>query len=474
MFNLSLETALSSLRAQQLALDITSHNIANANTPGYTRQRVNFAPNTPYPVPSLFAPMQPGQVGTGVTIASIERVRDTFMDIEYRKELMNLGYWEARYDALDKIQLIVNEPSDTGLNQLMDRFWNAWQELAKNPENLATRAVVQQTAQALAETFNHLRGQLDSLQNDIDFAIQANVEEINSIARQIRDINDQIFKTNVVKFNANDLMDQRDELLNKLAKLVDFTLIDNQDGTISVDIGGKKLVDSLTADSFKVEKNATTGFFDVQWSDGSAVTFTSQKGELTANIKARDNDVQTMKDYLDSLASTLISETNNLHAQGYVLDSPMTNPGYNFFSGTNAKDIALSAEVSANLNNIAAAANPNSGDGGIALQIAELKDKLTMTLPGSTTPTATFNDFYRTIISRLGVDAQEADRMYQNEQLLSKNLNNKRMESGGVSIDEEMANMILYQNAYSAAARIVTAIDEMMDIVVNRMGVVGR
>ncbi|GAV26141.1 flagellar hook-associated protein FlgK [Carboxydothermus islandicus] len=473
MFNLSLETALSSLRAQQLALDITSHNIANANTPGYTRQRVNFAPNTPFPVPSLFAPMQPGQVGTGVVVASIERVRDTFMDIEYRKELMNLGYWETRFDVLDKIQLIINEPSDTGLNQLMDRFWNAWQELSKNPENLATRAVVQQTAKALVETFNHLRGQLDSLQNDIDFAVQANVEEINSIARQIRDINDQIFKTNIVKFNANDLMDQRDELLNKLAKLIDFTLIDNQDGTISIEIGGKKLVDGLTVDAFKVEKNAN-GFFEVFWSDDTPVTITSQKGELAANLAARDVDVQTMKDYLDSLAQTLIIETNNLHTQGYVLGSPMTNPGYNFFDGTDAQTIALAPEVSANLNNIAAAKTPSPGDGEIALAIAQLKDKLTMTLPGSTTPTATFNDFYRTIISRLGVDAQEAERMYQNEQLLTKNLNNKRMESGGVSIDEEMANMILYQNAYSAAARIVTAIDEMMDIVINRMGIVGR
>ncbi|GAV22536.1 flagellar hook-associated protein FlgK [Carboxydothermus pertinax] len=474
MFNLSLETALSSLRAQQLALDITSHNIANSNTPGYTRQRVNFAPNTPFPVPSLFAPMQPGQVGTGVVVASIERVRDTFMDIEYRKEVMNLGYWETRSDALDKIQLIINEPSDTGLNQLMDKFWNAWQELSKNPENLATRAVVQQTAQALAETFNHLRGQLDSLQNDLDFAVQTNVEEINSIARQIRDINDQIYKTNIVKFNANDLMDQRDELLNKLAKIIDFTLIDNNDGTVSIDIGGKKLVDGLNVNSFKVVKNAN-GFFDVQWSDGTPVNLTAQKGELSSNIVARDVDVQKMKDYMDSLANTLITEVNNLHHQGFVLGSTSPTPdGPDFFTGTDAKTIALSSAVSNNLNNIAAGATNSSGDGGIALQIAQLKDKLTMVLPGSTTPTATFNDFYRTIVSRLGVDAQEADRMYQNEQLLTKNLNNKRMESGGVSIDEEMTNMILYQNAYNAAARIVTAIDEMMDIVINRMGVVGR
>lgn len=215
-----LEVAKRGMFTQQSALYVTGHNIANANTPGYSRQRVNFVQTEPYPPASMNRPQIPGQMGTGVEAGSIERVRDSFLDIQYRGENNKLGYWEARADALKKMEDIMNEPSDSGLSKTMDQFWQALQDLSVNPENEGARSVVRQRGLAVVETFHYLYDSLSQIKKDLGHEIGVTITEINSLAQQISKINQQISEIEPNGYLPNDLYDERDRLIDELSKLV--------------------------------------------------------------------------------------------------------------------------------------------------------------------------------------------------------------------------------------------------------------
>jgi flagellar hook-associated protein 1 FlgK len=467
---LGIETAMRAIMAQRKATETAGHNIANANTPGYSRQRVNLTGSfDPYAVPSLGRPELPGQLGTGVRITDIERVRDQFLDLQVRNESANLGYWEVKRDGLQKVEVILNEPGDNGLNNIMTAFWNAWQELSKNPESLAVRSEVRQRGITLAETIQHLHRQLTQLQADLNFNVGVTVDKINTIATQLADLNWQIARSVVVGDNPNDLRDRRDLLIDELAKLVDISVTEQADGTVAVAIGGRNLVEGIKADALQVVSDPlNNNFYAVQWSDGTPVDFTS--GSLAGMIWTRDTGVANILGQLDELAETLINEVNATHQAGYGLDG---STGNDFFTGTGAADIAVAAGILSDLNTIAAASDAAKlpGDGTNALKLAQLKDALTMP-PGS--PTGTFGDYYRSLVATLGIDTEQALRMAENEEILVNQLENRRQAVMGVSIDEEMANIVKFTHAYQAAARALTTLDEQLDIIINRMGLVGR
>ncbi|MEW6573311.1 MAG: flagellar hook-associated protein FlgK [Bacillota bacterium] len=468
---LGFQTALRALMAQRKATETAGHNIANANTPGYSRQRVELqACDTPFTVPSLGRPEVPGQLGTGVDIVSIERIRDNFLDLQVRNEQGNLGNWEVRRDSLQKVEVILGEPTDNGLNNAMVEFWNAWQELSKTPESLAVRSEVRQRAITLAETIRHINGQLEQLQDDLNFNVGVTVDEINTIASQLADLNQQIARSVSVGDNPNDLRDRRDLLLDELAEMVNITVTEQPDGMVDVAIGGRNLVQGTTVDALQaVPDPLNNNFYEVQWSsDGIPVTMTS--GSLLGMIWARDTGIADVLSQLDELAVTLIDEVNALHQAGFGLDN---STGNDFFSGTGASDIAVAAGILADLNTIAAATDVAKipGDGSNALAIAQLKDALTMP-PAA--PTGTFGDYYRSLVATVGIDTEQAVRMTENEEILLGELENKRQSVMGVSIDEEMANIIQFSHAYQAAARVLNTLDEELDIIINRMGLVGQ
>lgn len=200
-----IETALRSLQAQQLALEITGHNIANANTPGYSRQVAGLAASSPYTNPAFNRPTTAGQIGTGVAVETITRMRDQFVDVQIRQENQSLGRWQARNNNLHQLELIYNEPSDTGIANALDQFWTSLQELANRAENTSVRAVVQQQAVILTDTIRSVHDQVAQLQNDLNQEISTRVSEINSLANQIADLNEQIGKVTSLGDNANDL-----------------------------------------------------------------------------------------------------------------------------------------------------------------------------------------------------------------------------------------------------------------------------
>lgn len=466
-----LEIAKKALFAQQQSLNITGHNIANANTEGYSRQTgVQAATYLNYD--SGFGnPTWAGLMGSGVKVEDIRRMRDVFVDHDFRMENRALGEWEARRDALKKIELIFNEPSDNGIRSVFDSFWAAWQELSKTPESLETRAIVYQQGLTLADTINHIYRQFNDMLKQANFTLETKVQDINSIARQIADLNNRIMKVEVTGNNANDLRDKRDLLVDRLSKIVNIVVDEDRYGMYTIAVQGAALVSGTSYSEMAFDADDPDCL--VTWKD-TGRTVGASSGELKGLLAVRDEIIPFYIDRLKTLSDNLAAEVNGLHRTGYGLrdETTGTDPtGLDFFQTVTGSATEL-IKVNTDLEDetkIAAASDPDlPGDGSNALAIALLKDKVVTAL------SSTMDDFTKTMISTLGVDAQEAVRMVDNQNLLISQISHQRASVSGVSLDEEMANMVKFQHAYNAAARMVTAIDEMLDVIVSRMGVVGR
>lgn len=503
-----IEVSKRGLFAQQSALNTTGHNIANANTEGYTRQRANMQATPGIPYPGLNNSTEPGLLGTGVSVVGLQRLREDFLDVQLRTENKHFGYWEARRDVLQKVEGIMNEPSDTGLQKVMDELWKSWQDLSQNPESLSARAVVRQRAIAVTETFAALNTSLTELQTDLDNVVATKVIDINSMAQQLANLNRQIGDVVPHGYQPNDLYDQRDLLLDKLAKLADVKVTNLNSGMIQVTIDGKELVNGRNAVVMAVEKDATTGFNNITLG-GEA--FVPASGGLLGTFEARgiptldqntglttiQGPVPDMISKLNTLVESMAKEVNDLHVKGMNLtdiDNRKDNPtaaleALEFFvpkdatKPLSASNMQVNPKILGSLNSIAAAQAEDPatstgtsfyGDGRNALAIAGIKFKsLTLTSVSGGIESTTLDDFYRYSIAQLGVDSQEAVRMEKNSELLVGQVDTNRQSVSGVSIDEEMAEMVKYQHAYSASARVMTSMDEILDKVINGMGRVG-
>ncbi|MDN5346730.1 MAG: flagellar hook-associated protein 1 [Clostridia bacterium] len=491
-----INTALRGLLTHQKALETTAHNIANANTPGYTRQQVIMAATPAYPVPAMSRPGGQGwQVGTGVDAQEVRRIRDEFLDKQIWHESHTLGAWERRRDVLQEIEVVFAEPSDTGLSTLMSQFWASWQELSKYAESSPVRTTVVETATALAEALRHTYQQLETIREDINQMMEIKVIEINSLARQIADLNKQIAAIKAAGDQPNDLMDQRDKLLDELAKIIDFRVQEQGDGSVQVflaDSSGNYTIDlvEVNTNGKLVRKldvnrdgdnNTIITWVDNDLSDGitvanDAVNITN--GELYGLQVVRDEQLAVFKANLDTLANGLRDRVNVIHQAGKDLHG---NDGRVFFTGNNgAADIDVNPAIRSDVTLIAAAGTAGGpGDGSNALSIAQLQHELLQESDSDSdgyvdtlvtgSGGVTFDDYYKNFTARLGVAAHEAVRMVENQNVLVQQLTNRRESISGVSLDEEMAYMIQFQHAYNAAARMISTFDEMLDTIINRM-----
>lgn len=470
----TLNLANRALIAQQLGLDITGHNIANANTDGFTRQAAEIQAATPFTVIGTTRPMQPGQLGTGAIVANVKRFRDGFLDLQFRQENQLLGQWEATRDALTRVEQTFNEPSTEGLSGAMSRFWNEWSALANNPESQASRKALAEASVTLTTQMNQLYGNLEGQQRELDRQVGLRVLDINNLLDQVARLNNQIIGIVGAGDQPNDLRDQRDVLLDNLSKLVNITYSESENGAVTVNIGGRTAVFGNQAFLLKTQEQTSNGFSGVYWVDDfkeangiplDQVNITS--GQIYGDMQVRDVVLADVLGSLQSLGATLITQVNDMHSQGFGLNDVTGLP---FFAGTGAGDIAVSSIILGDLDNIAAASQQLSpGDGSNALAIHDLQRALVMN-NGS----ATMEDFYSGVVANLGVLTQQASGMATNEALLSSHLAQQRQAIGGVSLDEETTNLIRYQHAYNAAARVVTVVDEMLEKVINGMGIVGR
>lgn len=450
-----LNTLLTALRANQQALYVTSHNVANANTEGYSRQVVNLE--------ALTAPggMQISeQIGQGVQMAQINRVRNAFFDQQFRAEDQALGYYTTRHDALDQLQTIIGEPSDKGLRNTLQRFWGAWGDLANQPDSQADRAAVREAANALADSIRHQATQLTDLKHSLDQTVATKAQEINSLADQLATVNKEVVAAAATGSTPNDLMDKRDLLLDKLSSLERIQVQAQSNGGVSVVAAGGLLVDGATAHHM-LPTSGPNGTTALTWDyDGSAVT--PAGGELLGLTTARDTLIPNYQNQLSTLTSALVQAVNTQHAGGVGLNGATGNP---FFDpASTPSSIRISTPVAADLKNIAAAMTAAPGDGTNAQAIAALQRAPTVN-------GGTLDDYYSGAVSGIGVATQVAQRGESTEQVLTQQINNLRQSAGGVSLDEEMTAMIKYQKSYEAAARMVTAMDSLLDTVVNRMGI---
>ena len=460
--SVSLNTALSALLAQQAAVDATSHNIANVATPGYSLRRIRMQATL-----GSFAAGGLPVPGTGVEVVGAERVRDLFIDFQIRVGNHAAGRYAARASSLQRVEIALGEPGDGGLRAAMSQFWNSWRDLANAPDSFATRTVVVQVGQTLALTAQRIRASLAALRDEADARLKTDIAEISSLTAQIAGLNAQVVRLASPGSDAGDLNDRRDLALDRLSTLVDVRYMQRDDGSVDVTIGGRSLVRGNSALAIYGDPNvANNNYVDLKFvADDAAVTVGD--GEVRGLLDQRDTDLPARLADLDALVGQVISDVNTAHAAGYGLDGVT---GRSFFSGADASDIAVAAAVVADLNTVAAATNWDAvtgtppGDGSNASAISDLQYARNLL-----TGTATYDQFYEGFVASLGAATRDTERLTETQELVLRQLEQVRQSASGVSLDEEMVQLMRYQRAYEAAARLVSVVDEMLDTLINRM-----
>ncbi|WP_284036444.1 flagellar hook-associated protein FlgK [Neobacillus sp. 114] len=470
-----LEIGKRSILAQQTALSTTGHNIANANTVGYTRQDAVLQATNPLAYPSKNNGTAPMTMGTGVEVTELKRIRDGFLDQQYRKEQQKAGYWEATASALSNIESVFNEPSDFGMNSTLDRFWQSFQELAKNPDTLAVRTVVVANGKAVADSFQSITAGIEQIEKDLQTQLNGKVSDINSSAKEIADLNKQIALMTANGYQPNDLLDKRDLLLDKLSKMVNIQVATDQTGMVSVNVDGVALVNGK--DSFELSVDTQTGEAAIS---GNQVDLEGGeiKGLVDSLIGASPNSISSLRNNLDSLAKTIAEQMNAIQAGDDARNLDDIKAGTQlekvlFFvdkdDPTQPPKDAASMIVNPKLVDfpakLAAATSNSIGDGSNAAAMGNLQF-LKVDIGGNNT---TIGDFYQMVIGNLGIGVNEAERYRDNANMVSQQVDNRRLSVSGVSIDEEMTNMVRFQQAYNAAAKYVSAVNDMLDTLINRM-----
>lgn len=442
----------------QTAIQVTGHNIANANSEGYSRQKAVLEAAIPIS-------LSPGQVGSGVETTEIKRIYDKFLTAQVNSEKHGLGRWEAQRKGLERAEIVFDEPSGFGLSQAMADFWNAWQDLTNNPSGHTERVNLLAKSQNMTSSFNKISSDLMRQQEDLDTSIVGTVNEINNITGKIAELNQKITETEVTGLKANDYRDQRDLLLKDLAEKIDFDSFEDNYGKVAVFAGnGRTLVDDSFSWNLTTQTNIN-GHEDIMWIDGDGnlnnITAEIDSGQLKGWLEVRDVAIDDYLTRLDDLASTMITQVNALHTNGFDLNG---TAGIDYFSGTSAFDIDVNVNIANDVNLIAAATTAAGvpGDNSNALAIANLNNGLFMSAG-----TATFHDYYNSLSSDVGSGVGEAIQYYDHQHAMSRNVDNIRESVSGVSLDEEMMNLVKFQHAYTAAAKLVTKVDELIATVMD-------
>jgi len=587
----TLNIATRGLNAQQTAIDVTSHNIANANTDGYSRQRATMETTSPLGMPSMNNATGPGQLGTGVQVSSITRIRDSYLDYQVRTGNGTKGLYDGREQFLSSIQSVINEPSDTGVSSLIGKVFDSWQALSTSPELSNTRTVVVQQSKALTDQLNSTYNQLISLKSDSKDVIKQDVVDVNSMLNQIDDLNKQIRSVSIGGEEPNDLMDKRDLLEDQLSTKIGITIdkksFEGNDikATVNGVTGDTSLVTSISSDDVKrlsyissivptgTQKAGEDGSYVVTYYKNADMSTDANKVTMTMSLSSdqytsldqgrvlwADKDgyaVDNSGNRLDGTDSDgmpiIAGTTNNLttatgaaiqlfkpstgELNGYMsvqadIDvyvnqlnslakgiafsvnavlSGTTDPtaATNFFvnSDATATTSAVDAETGITAGNISVNqsiikdvmtlnvgkdATSGSTDGSKALAIAQLRDvKLNIQGINSSTTRATFTGvltddatlgvktissssdgmtiggYFTDTVNRLAIQTQEATRIGTNQDAQLSSLEQSRTSVSGVSLDEEMANLIQFQHAYQANAKIISTVDELLDVIIN-------
>jgi len=468
-----INTALTSLYAQRRGLDVAGQNIANVNTEGYTRQRVRLAAQTGTMHPGIYTTTD--QVGSGVSVAGVERNRNNYLEERGRVEHANSAYLSSQKAAYDQIESVLAEPSDTALQARLHDMWDAWNDVANNWQDPSTRTALIERSRTVAITLNDAHG---SLSNQFD--AQANemtayVDQVNTLAGTIADMNQQIVVSQAAGLAPNELMDQRDSKVMELSELIGATAHGKPDGSVNVYVGGTALVEDFSARSLRTAGPTTldgitaTSKATLQWTDTG--TDATPGGTMGAMLDTMNNIIPGIVTDLDTVAAKIASTVNLAvagdgtlaHPAGFTADG---TPGTPFFTGTTAATLTVAITRPEDV--AFSVGDPNDPttpalDHGVADALSDVGNS-------GTGPDAD----YQAMIGRLGVSAQATGRRSEIQDAVTDQVDTSREAESGVNLDEEMTNLLTYQRGYEAASRVLTTIDSMLDQLINRTGLVGR
>ena len=451
----ALHVALSGLRAAQLAMDTASHNVSNANTAGYTRQRVDMASRYPRMTPN-------GQVGLGVKVTDINRVRDTFLDARYRSSVSARNNIEARASFFDRAEQILAEP-EMGVTAELGSVFDAFEDLALNPSDEASRVAVIEQLGALTGRVAAVGTGLNSLRQDGVVSIRSTIQEINNALDQVAKLNVAILDASTAPGSPNDLMDQRDILLDRLSELAGVSVAIEDNGNARVMIGGISLVNGSTSRPLSYDE----GTGQVLHASGVALV---PGGELRGLQLSVTEDVPAMITRLDDFVRDLTDALNTTHAAGFTAAGAPGGPLVTFDAGSPATTFRVVITAPADVATASSAGPPYpTFDGSNAQRLSDLRS--TLSASGGT---QSLLDSYRTFVTALGQESATARRSSETQAGLSSAADLARSSSHAVSVDEEMVSLIEFQRMYEAAARVITTVDQALDTVINRMGIVGR
>jgi flagellar hook-associated protein 1 FlgK len=616
---MGLEIGKRGVQVHQQAQNVTGHNIDNARTEGYSRQRLEMKAFEPIYLPGLNRAETPGQIGQGVTVERIERIRDQLLDRRIVAQASSEGYWKARDPYVMMMEQMYLEPGETSVRSKMDTFWDAWQELSMYPADTAPRAAVIERGKTLIDGIHNRYEGLKGLQEQVDRDIQLTVAQVNEYTRQIAALNGDITRIKAMGDNPNDLMDRRDLLVDRLSAIIDITIDSRDPDEFMVHTAGLVIVQGKVGRQLELHKGIDDeGYSHIFWQD-TKQEIRFNRGSLGALLEMRDETINGEIRTLDNMTMNFVDLVNEIHSKGYGINGVT---GLNFFSeypfvanvngnydrngdgtfdssyiyrinGANALEaqaqpgfegvITLSgpngnvlvpynstdtvsdiisrinnsgAEVVARLNregrlslkgtpaqpidgvhenpdfvirhvedsghfltgyagllgqdgvfdwgsadavanlrngadySVAPIAHPsgwievnpdlvkdatsvasgfgfngnaaNPGNGDAAHAIASIRNS-----PVMVGQLATFDDYFADSVGRMGLLGEQSEKALATEKLIMKELNDMRQSISGVNIDEELANMIRYQHGYNAAARFVSTVNSMLDVLMR-------
>ncbi|MCX8064635.1 MAG: flagellar hook-associated protein FlgK [Candidatus Hydrogenedentes bacterium] len=558
----ALDIARSGMLVAQVQLDVTGHNIANANTEGYSRQRVDVTTQMPNYRPY-------GVVGRGPAVAGINRIRETFLDSIYRQQYSAFGRCENIATYFTRIEDIFQEPGENGFSSRLARFFDALQDFAGNVEQDSVRVSLVTEGVALANSLNELARQIYLIESDVNEEIRTNIEQINSLLKRIAEYNRNIRDSEISGKKANDLRDGRDLLLDQLSKIISISTRERDDGQVDVILGGVEIVGGTR---YRALKAVVDNSIDPSRPDFLSVVFEDNNekaiipdGTLAGMLRVRDNYLREIKQQLDELTKAIVGAINSIHSQGrglelysttlasYISASSSTiplsnlnlpfdinngsfqilvydslgnlaetltisvdpntnslnditasinassylsasinpqgylsispNPGYSFrfandssgflnafqlnpfFTGYTAKNISVNPELIRNprlLSSGTSSNNSETGDNTSALAMAQLRTRKILS-----NSTQTADEFYQSLIVKVGVNARSNLDILEMERNFIRDFSQRRQEVSGVNLDEEVTNLLLFQRAYEASARIVVVTDRMLEALLN-------
>ena len=445
----AMSIASGALAADQGAMDATTNNVANANTPGYSRLRPVLAENDPIVVGSV-------TYGQGVALQKLESLRDPILQLRIDEETQQQGQLNTFVSAMQQAQ--VQFTTSTGdIGTQISNFFSSVNQLATDPTNLSLRQGILTAAGNLAGAFNNTANSLSQQKASLDLNVTQDVQQVNQLTGQIAQLNSQISELQGVNQDASALVDQRDVLMGQLSTLIDVTTIQSDNGLTLTTANGAALV--VGNQSFDLTTQTNAGVQDI-YAQGTDITSQLTSGQLAGLVQVRDQTIPGLLSNLDTLASGLANAMNNANQSGFDLNG---KAGGDLFVAPSVSGQGYAGNMAVAITDPSLIAASSDGTPGSNGNVAVLAAVQNQDVASGQTPT----DYYSNIVADVGNDVSNGSAELSSSQSILNQLQDQLNSISGVSLDEEASNMVQYQRAYDAAANIVTTINDMLYTVIN-------